>query len=183
MPEVAAPSRTPSGALTRLASCRPHAAIESWLGAEGAEILLIIHQSHLYPFADGAGGAPVPVGSHAGAGVRSGRPVEEDDHVLPLIVYGSARGSSPYGCRPAPPPARKTWRPSLPAWPGPSGWPRLTDIYRKSGGAGASPSPPSCSGSCSRAGFVSPRVLPGWPAGPAYTVPARVSTGPFPGTT
>ena len=41
-------------------------AIESWLGAEGAEILLIdYHQSHLIPFADGGGGAPVPVGSHS----------------------------------------------------------------------------------------------------------------------
>jgi len=71
------------------------AAIESWLGAEGAEILLIdYHQSHLIPFADGGGGAPVPVGSHsAGQAYASGRPVEEDDHLyLPLIVYGEREG-------------------------------------------------------------------------------------------
>ena len=71
------------------------AAIESWLGAEGAEILLIdYHQSHLIPFADGGGGAPVPVGSHpAGQAYASGRPVEEDDHLyLPLIVYGERTG-------------------------------------------------------------------------------------------
>jgi len=70
-------------------------AIESWLGAEGAEILLIdYHQSHLIPFADGGGGVPVPVGSHsAGRAYASGRPVEEDDHLyLPLIVYGERTG-------------------------------------------------------------------------------------------
>ena len=51
-------------------------AIESWLGAEGAEILLIdYHQSHLIPFADGGGGAPVPVGSHpAGQAYASAGP-------------------------------------------------------------------------------------------------------------
>ena len=71
------------------------AAIESWLGAEGAEILLIdYHQSHLIPFADGGGGAPVPVGSHpAGQAYASGRPVAEDDHLyLPVIVYGERAG-------------------------------------------------------------------------------------------
>src|SRR5450631_1874899 len=70
-------------------------AIESWLGAEGAEILLIdYHQSHLVPFADGGGGTPVPVDSHpAGRAFASGRPVEDDDHVyLPLSVYGERMG-------------------------------------------------------------------------------------------
>ena len=69
--------------------------IDSWLGVSGAEILLIdYHQSHLIPFADGAGGTPVPVDSHpAGRAFASGRPVEDDDHLyLPLSVYGERMG-------------------------------------------------------------------------------------------
>jgi serine phosphatase RsbU (regulator of sigma subunit) len=71
------------------------AAIGEWLGVEGAEVLLIdYHQSHLIPFANGAGGTPIPVDSHpAGRVFASGRSASDQDHLfLPLSVYGERLG-------------------------------------------------------------------------------------------
>ena len=70
-------------------------AIGEWLGTGDAEVLLIdYHQSHLVPFAGGAGGTPIPVDSHpAGQAFASGRSVPDQDHLfLPLSVYGERLG-------------------------------------------------------------------------------------------
>ena len=79
----------------------------AWRRRRG-NLLIDYHQSHLIPFADGGGGAPVPVGSHpAGQAYGSGRPIEEDDHLyLPLIVYGERTGVLAVRCRSAPPPPK-----------------------------------------------------------------------------
>lgn len=78
-------------------------AIDAWLGADGAEVLLIdYHQSHLVPFANGAGGRPVPVDGHpAGQAYAACRTVPDEDRVyLPLSVYGERLGV--LAVRPAP---------------------------------------------------------------------------------
>jgi serine phosphatase RsbU (regulator of sigma subunit) len=70
-------------------------AIDAWLGVDGAEVLLIdYHQSHLVPFANGAGGRPVPVDGHpAGRAFASGRTVPDQDRLyLPLSVHGERLG-------------------------------------------------------------------------------------------
>ncbi len=70
-------------------------AIDAWLGVDGAEVLLIdYHQSHLVPFADGAGGRPVPVDGHpAGRAFASCRTVPDEDRLyLPLSVHGERLG-------------------------------------------------------------------------------------------
>ena len=70
-------------------------AIDAWLGVDGAEVLLIdYHLSHLVPFADGAGGRPVPVDGHpAGRAFASCRTVPDEDRLyLPLSVQGEREG-------------------------------------------------------------------------------------------
>jgi hypothetical protein len=70
-------------------------AIDAWLGTDGAEVLLIdYHQSHLVPFAGGAGGRAVPVDSHpAGRAYASCRTVRAEDRLyLPLSVHGERIG-------------------------------------------------------------------------------------------
>lgn len=70
-------------------------AIDAWLGAEGAEVLLIdYHQSHLVPFASGEGGRPVPVDGHpAGQAYASCRTVPDENRLyLPISVYGERLG-------------------------------------------------------------------------------------------
>jgi hypothetical protein len=70
-------------------------AIDAWLGTDGAEALLIdYHQSHLVPFAGGAGGRAVPVDSHpAGRAYASCRTVPDEDRLyLPLSVHGERIG-------------------------------------------------------------------------------------------
>lgn len=82
-------ARPPSVAGTALA------AIGEWLGTGDAEVLLIdYNQSHLVPFANGAGGTPVPVDSHpAGRAFASGRSVPDQEHLfLPLSVHGERLG-------------------------------------------------------------------------------------------
>ena len=69
--------------------------IEAWLGAEGAEVLLIdYHQSHLVPFTRGEGGRAVSVDGHpAGQAYASCRTVPDQDRLyLPLSVYGERLG-------------------------------------------------------------------------------------------
>ena len=85
-------------------------AIDAWLGATGAEVMLIdYHQSHLVPFGDGDGGPAVPVNAHpAGQAYASGRPVRDNDHLyFPLAVYGGRTGvlavRLPAGASPADP--------------------------------------------------------------------------------
>lgn len=70
-------------------------AIDAWLGVDGTEVLLIdYHQSHLVPFANGAGGRPVPVDGHpAGRAFASCRIVPDEDRLyLPLSVHGEREG-------------------------------------------------------------------------------------------
>lgn len=70
-------------------------AIDAWLGTDGADVLLIdYHQSHLVPFAGGAGGRAVPVDSHpAGRAYASCRTVPAEDRLyLPLSVHGERIG-------------------------------------------------------------------------------------------